>query len=129
MRERGQSLVELALTLPILLLLLVGSTDIFMAGADVLIAKHLTARAARGAALSTLPDGVTSCQTRVDSLLSGEYFFMAESSYTMTNCPSDPLQGIVQGSLVTVTMQLTYHPTFLPGDPWIITITTNDYGR
>ena len=129
MRQKGQSLVELALTLPILLLVLVGATDIFSAAADLLIAKNLTARAARGAALSTVPDGVTSCQERVDSLMQGEFFLMAESSYIVTNCPADQYQGIVQGSEVVVELQLQYHPSFLPGDPWNIVIHTTDYGR
>ena len=129
MKQKGQSLVELALVLPILLLILVGATDIFAAAADVLIAKHLTARAARGAALSTYPDGVTSCRERVDSLMQGEFYFMAESTYSMTNCPTDAQQGIAQGSEVSISLILSYHPNFLPGDPWMFNVITKDYGR
>ena len=129
MKQRGQSLVETALVLPILLLILVGSTDVFLGAADVAIAKHLSARAARGAALSTMPDGVTSCQARVDSLLTGEYFLLADWSYTVTNCPTDTKVGILRGSSVTVTITLVYHPSFLPGDPWNFVVVTTDYGR
>ena len=129
MKQRGQSLVEMALVLPILLLLLVGSADLFGALADVAIAKHMTSVAARGAALSTLPDGITSCQARVDSLMSGDYFFLADWSYTVTNCPSNPFEGIVQGSQTSVQIVLNYHPAFLPGDPWTFNVEAVDYGR
>lgn len=129
MKQRGQSLTETALVLPILLLVLIGSVDILTAGANVLIGKHLTARAARGAALSTVPDGVTSCAARVDSLMTGDFFLLAESTYQVSNCPTDPYQGITQGSAVSVTMALQFHPIFLPGDLWLFTIQTIDYGR
>lgn len=126
---KGQSLVEMALIMPILLLVLLGTTDVWLGVADGLIAKHLTARAARGAALSTVPDGVTSCQDRVASLLSGDYFINADWSYTVTNCPADPYQGITQGTPVEVSILLDYHPSFFSGDPWSIQLATTDYGR
>ena len=127
--KRGQGLVEFALVLPILLLVLVASTDIFMVAANVLIGEHLSARAARGAALSSTPDGVTSCTTRVAGLLSGDYFIMADWDYSTTNCPSNPLSGIARGAPVSVLLTLYHHPTFLPGDPWIIELEAVDYGR
>jgi len=76
-----------------------------------------------------VPDGITSCQSRVASLMDGEYFMMADWAYSVTNCPSDPLVGIAQASPVTVTLDLSYHPVFLPGNPWSISLVTTDYGR
>ena len=128
-RQHGQSLTELALTLPIFLFVLLATTDVFAVAADHLIAKNLSSRAARGAALSTLPDGITSCQDRVSARLAGATFFLADWTYETTNCPYDPYVGIMQGTPVSVTINLLYHPMFLPGDPWALSIQTVDYSR
>lgn len=126
-KEGGQALTELALVLPVLLLVLVLSIDVLMLGANALIAKSLTARGARAAALSTVPDGVTSCQVRVADTIGSPQFFLANWSYSTVNCSADPTVGIAQGSEVEVTIDLTYYSSWL-GDLALM-VATSDYGR
>ena len=128
MRQKGQGLVEFALILPIAMVVILALLDIAFGLFNYTQAKHITARGARAAALSTMPDGVTSCTARVAPLMDGNNYLLSDSVWDVTNCPSDAMIGIAQGSPVTVTVTLSYSTVFLPG-PWAIVASTTDYGR
>lgn len=127
MKNKGQALVEMVLVLPVLLMIVILGIELLFFGSNAFIAKSITARGARAAALSTLPDGVTSCQARVVATVEPLEFFLSDATYTVTNCPADPRVGIAQGSQVRVEIDLTYHSLWL-GDMQM-TVGTDDYGR
>ena len=127
-KVRGQALVEMALVLPILLLVLVAASDLLPLAGNALIGKSLTARGARAAALSSRPDGVVSCQTRVSGVVANTPFYLSDWSWsTSSNCSADPTVGIAQGEAIQVYVDLTYHALWF--GELELSIGTEDYGR
>ena len=122
-RQRGQALVEAALIIPLILLLILGTMDIFPAAANVLVAKNLSARGARAAAIALPPED---CPTLVANAIGTPALLFADFTYT-TPCVSG--QYVPQLAPVTVSVTLEYHPSFW-GGTWIIgPISTTDFGR
>lgn len=120
--QRGQALVESALALPILLLVLLATIDIWPAMADVIIAKNLSARAARAAAIALPPDD---CNALVTNAIGTPELLFADLTYTNPCASGD---YFAQGEPVTVTVSLDYHPGFW-GGTWELNLSTTDFGR
>ena len=121
-RQRGQALVETALVLSLFLLIILATIDIWPAMANLIIAKNLSARGARAAAISLPPDD---CPTLVTNAIGTPELFFTDLTYTMP-CVSG--QTFAQGEPVTVTMMLDYHPMFW-GGTWNLQVETTDFGR
>ena len=122
-RQRGQALVEAALIIPLLLLIVLATIDIWPAMADFVIAKNLSARGARAAAIALPPED---CPTLVANAIGTPELFFADWSY---DPPCVSGQYISQGAPVTVSITLEYHPGFW-GGTWVIgPISTTDFGR
>ncbi len=124
--QKGQALVEAALILPVFLLLVLATMDLWPALADLIVAKNLSARGARAAAVSLPPDD---CPTLVDNAIgTNQALLLADLSY---DSPCYPGQYFAQGEPVTVTIDLTYHPVFslVWGDPVSLSVSTTDFGR
>ena len=122
-RQRGQALVEAALIIPLLLLLILSTIDIWPAIADAIIAKNLSARGARAAAIALPPED---CPTLVANAIGTPALLFADFTYT-TPCVSG--QYISRLAPATVSVTLEYHPSFW-GGTWVIgPISTTDFGR
>lgn len=114
----------MALVLPIFLLVVLATVDIWPALADLIIAKNLSARGARAAAV-VMPN--EDCPLLVESAIGTPKLFMADFTYEISpNCVLLPT--IAQGEEVWVNIDLEYHPSFWPG-PWNFIIVTSDWGR
>lgn len=122
MKQRGQALTETALVLSVFLLIILATVDIWPAIADLLIAKNLSARGARAAAVSLPPDD---CPTLVANAIGTPDLFFADLTWTVP-CASG--QVFAQGEAVTVTILLDYHPIFW-GGTWHLQVETTDFGR
>jgi len=119
---KGQALVETALILPVFLLIILATIDIWPALADLIIAKNLSARGARAAAVSLPPDD---CPTLVTNAIGTPDLLFADLTYTM---PCSSGQSFAQGEPVTFALTLDYYPTFW-GGTWTLLVSTTDFGR
>lgn len=125
MKPRGQALVEMALALPVFLILILATMDVWPAIANSIIAKSLSARGARAAAVSLPPDD---CPLKVASAIGTPELLFSDLTYT---APCVTGQTFAQGEAVSVTVVVEYHPVMelIWGDPVILTLETTDYGR
>lgn len=121
-RQRGQAMTEAALVLSLFLVVILGTVDIWPALADLIIAKNLSARGARAAAIALPPDD---CPTLVANAIGTPDLLFADWNFT-NPCYSG--QYFSQGEPVTVTVTLEYHPGFW-GGTWTLPISTTDFGR
>lgn len=121
-RQRGQALVESALVLSLFLVLILGTIDIWPALADLVVAKNLSARGARAAAISLPPDD---CPTLVTNAIGTPELLFADMSFSM---PCYSGQTFASGEPITVTVTLDYHPSFW-GGTWTLSVSTTDFGR
>ncbi len=121
-KERGQAMVESALMLPVLLLILLATIDIWPALGNLVVAKNLSARGARAAAIALPPDD---CPTLVANAIGTPDLLFAEMSYTVP-CVSG--QTFAQGEEIELVVHLDYHPGFW-GGTWSLDLSTTDYGR
>jgi hypothetical protein len=128
MKVKGQALTEMALILPGLLMLFIVLSDLLPFAGNALIAMNETSQGARAAALSSRPDGITSCFVRVANVVETTSFYRSDVTWGATsNCSSDPTIGIAQGEQVGVTIDMMYHSLWF-GDLQL-TFSTEDYGR
>jgi Flp pilus assembly protein TadG len=96
-RQRGQSTVELALALPVVVVLLLAVLQVGLIGRDVLLVTHAAREAARAAATDPSPDAAR------------------EAAAASTGLPPRDLRVTATGrgrpgSRVTVTVQYRTHP-------------------
>ncbi len=109
--------------LPLFLAIVALTIDIWPAMANFAIAKNLSARGARAAAIALPPED---CPTLVANAIGTPELFFADWSYDL---PCAPGQYVSQGAPVTVSITLEYHPSFW-GGTWVIgPISTTDFGR
>ena len=99
MRERGQSIVELALAVPILLIVLMGVMDLGRAYYVLVALEDMAAEGAIYAAIN--PDDVTGIQARAATASSG--LVEVESSAVRFDCPTCA-GGPAGGDSLTVTV-------------------------
>lgn len=127
-RTKGQSMVELGLILPIFIGIIVLTADIFFVASNSVVAKLLTSRGSRAAALSTMTYDI-SCLTRVTDAIGTPPLFLVDpwTWEVSPNCSSDPLVGISQSEAVAVTINFTVNTNFLGAID--MEITSQDYGR
>ncbi len=124
--QKGQALTEAALILPVFLFLVLATMDVWPALANMIVAKNLSARGARAAAVSLPPDD---CPTLVDNAIgTNQALLFADLSY---DNPCYSGQYFAQGEPVTVTVTLDYHPVMgiIWGDPVVLSLSTTDFGR
>jgi Flp pilus assembly protein TadG len=113
--ERGQSLVEFAITLPLLLLLVLGTFDL---GLGFKTYMALTNAAREGVRAITLyPSDQNLAYTRIEAEASKVGLtddLLAERHYTVSISPSGPYKA---GDRVTVNVHHEYEPLFqiIPG--------------
>lgn len=124
--QRGQALTEAALILPVFLFLVLATMDLWPALADIIVAKQLSARGSRAAAISLPPED---CPTLVANAIgTNPALLFADLSY---DSPCYSGQYFAQGEPVTVTVTVEYHPvlSLVWGDPVTLTLSTTDFGR
>jgi Flp pilus assembly protein TadG len=103
MRERGQSIVELALALPILLIVLLGLLDLGRAYYVLVALEDMAAEGATYAAIH--PGDVAEIQTRTAAASSG--LVEVDTSAVLFECPTCA-GGPSGGDSVTVTVPYTF---------------------
>ena len=121
-RLKGQALTEMALVLPVFLLVILSVIDLFPLLADVLVLKAVSARGARAAAISLPPDD---CPALVAQAMGTPALLFADWSY-IPPCASG--QTFASGVPVTLAATLEYHPSFW-GGTWTLPVSTTDFGR
>lgn len=112
--EKGQSLVEFGLTLPIFLLLILSTIDPFLFAVDLAISKYYSFYGAREASLF-LVDGTNSCKGTVESVINSLPPMFMVSNWTTNivdegtlDCTYDTDKNVPRGEQVTVTIQFDY---------------------
>ncbi len=135
----GQSLVEFALVLVLIIGVIAGMVDVAPLVFNAFAAKQMSARGARAASVY-LPDGERTCIRDVldavgtPSLIKATWFLEEVSP----NCTADPLATIPTGQEVTVRVKVDYEPLFWGGfgfpvqDParvWTFVMGTTDQAR
>jgi hypothetical protein len=120
--EKGQSLVEFALfvVMGFLSLLLIFDATLF--ALNVGLAGISSFNASRAASIFYAGDGTT-CAGNIE--IAGNVTDpIGPGSWqrSTTPCPDDPYWVPPSGALATSVVTVTYHPMFVPGDPWVVEV-------
>lgn len=113
--HNGQSLVEVALVLPMLLVLFLGIADVgFLLYTHVQVANAVRT-GARAGSLCRMHNNCITLPTVVESAVFGEAQFldMGPTNTTVTTLPVSPGAKPAVGSSITVTVTYTHSPIFL----------------
>ncbi|HLD96675.1 MAG TPA: TadE family protein [Patescibacteria group bacterium] len=110
-KEQGQGLVEFALTLPIMLMVLLGIFEIGMLYSDLVQANASAHNAVHAAVVHIVDGSGKSCYDRAMEALGEPVFLMAEgSTFTIEPCSDDPYWVGPMGAQVVGTWVFTINP-------------------
>ena len=127
--SKGQGLVEFALLLSLFGIVLLGMIDPAFALFDIAVAKTMSGRGARAAAIY-MPDGTRTCYGDVQNALGTPGLIMADWTETVTyNCNSNPLDTHAPGEDVMVEVEVTYRPMFWNKNNWVFNVQTWEQAR
>jgi len=113
--RRGQGLVEFALIIMLLIGTIAMVIDVFPMVGDWFVAKEMSARGTRAASIY-LPDGSRTCLGDVLNAIGNPSLPFADWTVTVSeNCTSNPFATIPPRTLVSVTINVDYHPPFWGG--------------
>ncbi|MCK5643876.1 MAG: pilus assembly protein [Gammaproteobacteria bacterium] len=127
-RQRGQSLVEFGMSLPIMLALVFAVFTTFMLAGNLLMAKQMSARGARAASVF-LADGSRTCLGDVANAIGDPGLPSASWTHSVTaNCDGNPFATFVSGEPVTVTIDVSFTPFWGQGS-WPLSLSTTDQAR
>ena len=129
--QKGQGMVEFALTLVILIGIVAGMIDIAPAIFNVYTAKQMSARGARAAGIYS-PDGYRTCENDVLAAIGNPWLISATWEVTISpNCDTDPLSTIPTRQNVWVQVEVTYTRLFWRGGAgvWTFYLPTVDQAR
>jgi len=113
--QKGQGMVEFALTLVILIIIVAGMIDVAPMIFNVYAAKQMSARGARAAAIYA-PDGVRSCRNDAIAAIGNPGLMSANwTAEVSPNCDYNPLSTLARGESVWVTVNVDYKPMFWGG--------------
>ena len=110
--EQGQSLIELAVTLPVFFLLVFGFINFALIMFGVCNATFAARAAVRNACIHSTASFVPATQTTLNALVQPLIFQYPQNTYTVTLLPSSG--GNAVGATATVTLSITYNIAF-PG--------------
>ena len=101
--DRGGSMVELALLLPLLLLIFAGIGDLGRAFRDYIIITNVAREGARYASLHADPSFAVSTKQAAIDEAQASGITLAPSNVTLTLVPADPAPGQIGTATITVT--------------------------
>lgn len=114
-RQRGQGMVEFALILIVLIIIVAGMIDVAPLMANWFVAKSLSAKGARAAAVY-YPDGSRTCYNDVMNSLGSPIFIHASWSVEIDpDCTNSPASVNPSGLPMYVTVSVNYEPLFWGG--------------
>lgn len=129
--QKGQGMVEFALSLVILIGIVAGMIDIAPAIFNVYTAKQMSARGARAAAIYT-PDGFRNCRNDAINAIGNPWLMSATWEVTISpNCDANPFSTIPTGQDVRVDVRVDYTRLFWRGGAgvWTFYLPTVDQAR
>ncbi len=130
--ERGQSIVELALTLPIMVFVLIGGADMARAYALQLAVQNGARAGAEAAAINSAPTSALAIARAIDEMSRTPGMDMSDPSLVVTanfakanGTACDPTPSIASPCFVTVRVQYTFQTV----TPWPIVPNTANFDR
>lgn len=101
--DKGASMVELALMLPLLLLMLAGIADLGRAFHDYIIITNVAREGARYASLHADPSFAPATKQAAIDEAQASGITLTPSNVTLTLVPADPAPGQAATAIITVT--------------------------
>lgn len=136
--QKGQGMVEFALSLVVLIVIVAGMIDVAPIIFNLYAAKEMSARGARAGAIYA-PDGFRTCHNDAMNAIGNPWLMSATWRASVSpNCDANPLSTIPSGQNVIVQITVDYHPLFWGGfgfparetaSTWSFTVTTVDQAR
>lgn len=137
--RRGQGMTELALGIPILIVIIAGMIDLSPLIFNFFVGKQMSARGARAAAVY-YPDGSRTCYGDVLNAVGPAGGMAADFTVSGVSgvCNGDPNWAISTGTPITVEVTVDYYPLFFGGfgfppkdtvSVWSFVTSTTDQAR